>query len=90
MNKDRSIFEANARIRALARKAYNASGKPKHCMVCDYRNHYEVCHVRPVANFPMESTIAEINLLDNLVALCPNCHWDFDHGLLDITPWLSA
>jgi hypothetical protein len=23
-----------------------------------------------------------VNSLDNLVGLCPNCHWEFDHGLL--------
>jgi predicted restriction endonuclease len=23
-----------------------------------------------------------VNSLDNLLGLCPNCHWEFDHGLL--------
>jgi hypothetical protein len=25
-----------------------------------------------------------VNSLDNLVGLCPNCHWEFDHGLLQL------
>jgi predicted HNH restriction endonuclease len=25
-----------------------------------------------------------VNALDNLVGLCPNCHWEFDHGLLQL------
>jgi hypothetical protein len=22
-----------------------------------------------------------VNSLENLIALCPNCHWELDHGL---------
>jgi hypothetical protein len=25
-----------------------------------------------------------VNSLDNLVGLCPNHHWEFDHGLLQL------
>ena len=29
-----------------------------------------------------DAKIEEINNIDNLVALCPTCHWELDHGYL--------
>ncbi len=77
-------YQINSRIRELARKAYLDSGKPQQCAVCGYTKHIEVCHLSSINSFLPASTIAEINSLDNLVALCPNCHWEFDNGLLSL------
>jgi predicted HNH restriction endonuclease len=38
----------------------------------------------PIASFPMTATIAKVNDIKNLIVLCPNCHWKYDHGLLDL------
>jgi hypothetical protein len=35
-------------------------------------------------SFPLDTPISVVNSLDNLVGLCPNCHWEFDHGLLQL------
>lgn len=35
-------------------------------------------------SFSMDSLISEINSLENLIYLCPNCHWEFDNELLII------
>lgn len=73
---------ARSRIQCHARRSISI----EKCQICNYDNHVEVCHVRPVRDFPMEATVKEINDTKNLIALCPNHHWEFDHGLLDHTP----
>lgn len=52
------------------------------CVNCDYFKHAEVCHIKSIQDFVKDTPISVINSLENLVALCPNCHWEFDHGLL--------
>ena len=67
-----------------ARRVYNKSDKPKECAVCGYNNHIQVCHIKAVKDFDENTLIKEINSLDNLIALCPNHHWEYDHGLITI------
>ncbi|MBI5303413.1 MAG: HNH endonuclease [Chloroflexi bacterium] len=78
----RSSLDFHARIRQLARKAYYTSDRPSQCVVCGYSKHIEICHIKSIQEFSEHTPISVINSLDNLVALCPNCHWEFDHGLL--------
>ena len=54
------------------------------CIHCGYDKHIEVCHRRSLASFPGETPISVVNSLANLAGLCPNCHWEFDHGLLQL------
>lgn len=54
----------------------------KKCSVCCYAKHVEICHIKSVSSFPPEALLGEINDPSNLVGLCPNCHWEFDNGLL--------
>ncbi len=77
-------YQANAWIRKLARRTFYNSDKPKCCYRCGYTKHFEVCHVKPIQNFPENTPMAVVNSLDNLVALCPNCHWELDHDLLSL------
>lgn len=70
---------ARSDIQRTARKIYNLSNRPKECEICKYNLHYEVCHIKPVSEFPNEATIQEINAIENLKALCPNHHWEFDN-----------
>ena len=81
---NRTTTNTHARIRDLARCLYNKSDKPKYCVKCSYRNTYEVCHIKPISSFSEDSYISDINHIDNLISLCPNCHWDLDHGLLNL------
>jgi 5-methylcytosine-specific restriction endonuclease McrA len=71
------------RLREDARRQYHMAC-PYRCVRCGYDKHIEVCHKRPLASFPGETPISVVNSLDNLVGLCPNCHWEFDHGLLQL------
>lgn len=71
-------------IRTLARKKYLRSGRKLACVECGYDTYVEVCHIQDVRSFPESATVAEVNSLDNLVALCRNHHWEFDNGLLSV------
>jgi hypothetical protein len=67
---------ARSSIRNHACKQYQ--GSPG-CDVCGYERYTEVCHLRPVADFPDSATLGEINHPNNLTRLCPNHHWELDH-----------
>ena len=75
---------ARASIRELAYNTYINSNSELSCKVCGYDKHIEVCHIRSVSLFSSEATLREINDISNLVALCPNHHWEFDHELLEL------
>ncbi len=53
------------------------------CFNCG-TEHFEVCHLRSIQDFPIETTMAVVDSLENLIALCPNCHWEYDQGLLTL------
>ena len=74
-----SVPAARNRIGKSARKKYAKSGRPMKCDVCGYDTHVDICHIRPIYDFPDSATIAEVNSLDNLTALCKNHHWEMDH-----------
>jgi len=69
----------HARVRSLARNLYKQSKLPKLCTKCGYSLHYEVCHIKSVKDFDDSQMISDINSPDNLLALCPNCHWELDN-----------
>lgn len=71
-------------IRNKSRYKYMKSDKIKQCYICGYNKHIEVAHIKSVENFDKNSLLSEINSLDNLIALCPNHHWELDHGLLKL------
>ena len=62
--------------------AYRKSSRPKACAICHYDTHYEVCHIKPINGFLPTDFVGNVNKLSNLAALCPNHHWEFDHGRL--------
>jgi predicted nucleic acid-binding Zn ribbon protein len=79
----KTTYQVNAQVRQLARRIYANAKLPEVCRRCGYDKHVEICHLRGISTFPDETPIAVINRLENLVALCPNCHWELDHGLLN-------
>ena len=91
----RDLFEiyelwqtARSTIQKQARLVYQNSDKPKRCICCGYDKHYEVAHIRSVSDFNDDALIPEINNVNNLIALCPNHHWEYDNTDFDITPFL--
>ena len=50
------------------------------CYNCGYDKHVETCHIKNISKFPLDTKISIVNHPDNLILLCPNCHWEFDNG----------
>lgn len=69
----------HAKVRGLARRNFNG---PWLCAACGYSRHVDVCHMRDVASFPPDATLAQVNEPGNLIALDKRCHWEFDNGYL--------
>ena len=66
----RDINQYHARLRDLSRREYERSSKPKRCCNCGWAYHYHICHIKPVADFNENQSVAEVNHIDNLTALC--------------------
>jgi hypothetical protein len=71
----------NSHIRNFNR-SWNKHLLDKPCSNCGYSKHVELCHIRPVSDFPESAKLSEVNAELNNIVLCRNCHWEFDHGLL--------
>ena len=56
--------------------------REKKCQRCGYELFVEICHIKAVSSFSNEALLLEINAPENLIFLCPNCHHEFDAGLL--------
>lgn len=54
----------------------------KKCENCGYDKHIESAHINALSNFPLDTKVSVANSPSNLIGLCPNCHWEFDKGLL--------
>lgn len=87
--KSKNWQSARSMIQRGARDAFTAKTSNAKCGaltlsgVCGYKKHIQVCHIKAVSDFSDETLIGEINNLKNLVGLCPNHHWEFDHNCLD-------
>ena len=73
----------HARLRQDARRQY-LKAFPYRCINCGYAKHIQVSHKRALTSFPLDTPNSVVNSLDNLAGLCPNCHWELDHGLLQL------
>jgi predicted restriction endonuclease len=88
--KKRSNWQnARSNIQNSARKIFFKNCLDPKCIVCGYTNHVEVAHIKAVSNFSEDSLISEINDISNLIGLCPNHHWEYDNGLLDISKYIN-
>jgi len=77
-----TAFNKGRAIRDHSNNVYKRSNKPKVCVWCGYNKHYDVCHIKPINQFSGSTPLSVVNSLNNLVALCKNHHWEFDHGLI--------
>lgn len=73
---------ARSNIRRHAQTIFMRSSIKKECLLCGYNKYIEVAHIKAVSDFDGTATIEEINDIHNLVPLCPNHHWEFDHNCL--------
>lgn len=69
---------AFALVRTRARAVMRKFGINK-CQNCGYDKHTEVAHKNKISSYPLNTMLSEINNPNNLLVLCRNCHWEFDH-----------
>lgn len=77
------------RIRDYARRYARPAGVLESCCICGYTLHVECAHIVPIQSYGDDTLIAVINHPSNLCGLCPNHHWEYDNGLLDVQRYLS-
>jgi len=70
---------AFALVRSRARAIAKSLGW-KSCSNCGYDKHVEIDHIKPICEFDESTKLSIINDPSNLRPLCPNCHWEFNHG----------
>lgn len=75
---------ARTAIRKDAQAVFDKSSTPRCCVICGYDKRIEIAHIKAVADFDDNTLVSEINDISNLVALCPNHHWEYDNGLLEL------
>lgn len=69
-------------VRSRARHKYKHLYE-KGCQHCGFTEHVEVCHRIPITQFlPTAKIDDEVNAPENILILCPNHHWCFDHKKL--------
>lgn len=74
---------AFALVRTRARSTEKFKNSIK-CQNCGYDKHIEACHIKPISSYPVTTLLSQINSEDNIIALCRNCHWEYDHGILSL------
>lgn len=73
----------NVHIRALNR-SWNKKLLSNGCVVCGYKLHVELAHIKSISSFSETSKLYEVNAPENILPLCPNHHWEFDNNYLFI------
>jgi len=73
----------NTHVRGFNR-SWNKGLLKNGCQVCGYSKHVELAHIKPISSFIETATLGEINSASNLLTLCRNHHWEFDHSLIKI------
>lgn len=73
----------NVHVRALNR-SWNKILTKMPCANCGYNKHVELAHIKAISTFSETATLGEVNHYSNVIQLCPNCHWEFDNGFLNI------
>jgi hypothetical protein len=68
----------------LLNRMWNKNLRSLPCAACGYDKYVELAHRKAVSSFPLTATLGEVNSANNTVQLCPNCHWEFDNGLLTV------
>ena len=78
-------YQAHAYARTLAREWAKANLDCSACWYCSYSVHVEVCHVKDLSDFHDDTPVAE-TYENNVIILCKNHHWEFDHNILNYAP----
>lgn len=70
------------RFNAVRSRAQRAYKQFTNCQICGYSKHVEVCHIKPVSSFDLNTPLKIVNAPENIAILCRNHHWELDNGIL--------
>ena len=86
----RRKYQINSQVRDMARSLAKGLPRFEQCANCGYSKHVEVCHVKAISSFTAETLMSDVNSMENIVGLCPNCHWEYDNSELQFSEdWVS-
>ena len=74
--------EKYSEIRTIAKSYFKLLQIPKECKICKFNLLVDLAHIKPICEFDEHDLISEVNLIDNLVYLCPNHHKCLDKGII--------
>ena len=77
-------------IRGVARNYAKYLPNKTKCQCCGYNKHVEIAHIKAISEFDENDLLFNVNNENNLLALCPNCHWEFDNNLLSLETILDG
>jgi len=78
-NKGKHPSWIHASVRSAARRQHRRVDDS--CQRCGYSVHVEIAHIKPISDFADDVPLSVVNAAENILKLCPNCHWEFDQGL---------
>jgi predicted restriction endonuclease len=78
---DRHLYQ---NVRHHAHRVMDMLNKRKICNICSYDKYVELCHIKAISDFDKSTKLSIVNHPDNLIYLCPNHHWELDHGQLNL------
>jgi len=73
----------NAQVRQFNRN-WNKELTKIPCANCGYSKCVDLAHIKAISSFEETATLGEINDPKNIIQLCKNCHWEFDHDFLTL------
>lgn len=73
-----------SKVRGKARTIYKNTKNNEICENCGFAHHIEISHIKAICTYPEDTMLSIINSIDNLIGLCPNCHWLLDNEKLTI------
>ena len=88
-NNTRSSRHKYELIRAHAhRLSKYMNWKTNICIKCGWDKHTELCHIKPIHTFSLDCLLKQINSKENIIFLCPNCHWLMDNRQCSASDWI--
>jgi len=74
------IMPINRNSRILLKE----TNQDEKCANCGWNKHVQCAHKKPIMSFSKKTKIKIINSLNNLLWMCPNCHWLLDNNKLEM------
>ena len=78
--RNRYKYQKNARFRALTVLLYKNHKDYQSCSRCPYDKHVEFHHIKSLSSFSDNDMVSDMVKESNILALCPNCHWEEHNG----------